>query len=179
MSETETKQPSRTQRAIDYIAKKGSARSDEIAAAIDIEPKDVSALLAPAAAGGFLVTCKVSRPGKPPVNEYRLSAGYAPSEWRNFRIKRGTAPTSVKVPPVVAKESATPKARLTSSATQIAGESLRKAATPSVPVMAAPMFHVDSNGQLTINLPAGPITLTPAETRLLGNFMDITEPAWS
>lgn len=82
----------KTQKAIDFIAKQGAARSDAIAKHLGIEAKNVAPLLFAATQKGFLVTCQVQMPGKPPMNEYRLSAGAVPTEWRNFKIKRGVMP---------------------------------------------------------------------------------------
>lgn len=91
---TPTEQPSPTLRALQFIQKQGPVRSDQIAAHCDIRPKDVSALLAPYVEKGDLVTCKVTRAGLPPVNEYRLSAGSVPSEWGNFTVRKTKAAAS-------------------------------------------------------------------------------------
>lgn len=66
---------SQTQDALDYIRSKGTARSDEIAAACGLRLAVVSALLWQSVKDGLLVTCKVERPRKPPMNEYRFAAG--------------------------------------------------------------------------------------------------------
>lgn len=64
--------------AIDYIAKQGVARTDEIGEAIGEHKYKVAGLLAYAVKTGVLVSCRVERPGKKPCNEYRISGGGKP-----------------------------------------------------------------------------------------------------
>lgn len=64
----------KTQQALDYLQRKGTARSNEIAEACGLGPSAVSALFAGHVKRGELLMCKVERPGKPPCNEYRFSA---------------------------------------------------------------------------------------------------------
>ncbi len=64
----------KTQSALDYLQRKGTARSNEVAEACGLNPSAVSALFAAHVKRGELLMCKVERPGKPPCNEYRFSA---------------------------------------------------------------------------------------------------------
>lgn len=85
--------------AVEYLRKKGGpARSGEIAAAIGIEPKNVTAALAAAVEHGVLVACDVTAPGSAPQKEYRLSGGGKPIAWREPKPVRATVAAEA-VPP--------------------------------------------------------------------------------
>jgi hypothetical protein len=208
-----TEQPSRTLRALHFIQKNGPVRSDQIAEHCDIRPKDVSALLAPFVTKGDLVTCKVTRPGLPPVNEYRLSAGSIPSEWGNFTVRKtkaaaGKTLTATAKPIPVRQqgkhEVAKPEqkagkteqkagkpdqrapvdqvlATATATAEQLGYRGRKTAQTKPLEVTPAknePNFEIGDNGQLSFKVGNTLAVLTPAETRLLGNFMAKTQPVW-
>ena len=64
----------KTERVLEFIRRKGTARTPEIAEACGLEGLAPSALLSGHVARGELLMCKVERPGKPPVNEYRFAA---------------------------------------------------------------------------------------------------------
>jgi hypothetical protein len=69
--------------AVEFLRKKGGpARSGEIAEAIGIETKNLTASLSAAVENGVLVACDVQAPGAPPQKEYRLSGGGKPIPWR-------------------------------------------------------------------------------------------------
>jgi len=70
---------SNVEAAIKYIAKKGSGRSADIAAAIGIEAKNIPATLQAAVDNGALVACDIEVPGKQPQKEYRIGGGMAPA----------------------------------------------------------------------------------------------------
>lgn len=208
-----TDQPSRTLRALQFIQKHGPVRSDQIAEHCDIRPKDVSALLAPFVTKGDLVTCKVTRQGLPPVNEYRLSAGSIPSEWGNFTVRKTKAATSktltatakpIPVRPQGKHEVAKPEqkagkteqrewkseqlapadqvlATAAATAEKLGYRGKKSARTEPLEVTPAknePTFEIGNNGQLSFKVGNTLTVLTPAETRLLGNFMVKTQPVW-
>jgi hypothetical protein len=60
------------EQAVELIRKLGVMRSTEIEAELGIQ--SAASVLQLKVADGTLITCKVERPGKPPVNEYRISA---------------------------------------------------------------------------------------------------------
>lgn len=73
--------------AMEYIRAHGTARSDEIEKELRIS--NVAAHLNPHVARGELVRCKVERPGKAPVNEYRISASTPASTFTPSNVPRG------------------------------------------------------------------------------------------
>lgn len=60
-------------RALAFIAKTGCARTDLIAKHLACDGEHVDKIVAPAVAVGYLVACKVMRPGKPDAYDYRVS----------------------------------------------------------------------------------------------------------
>ena len=89
---------SRTQRAIDYIFAHPGCRSDALAAHLETESKQVHSACAPAIAAGLIVACKVTRPGKAPVTEFKPSAA-APDKAPDFLEWKSTTPPE-KVKPL-------------------------------------------------------------------------------
>jgi hypothetical protein len=75
---------STTQDAIDFIAKKGSARTDEIAQHVGKDNSYVAAMLSHHVHGGKLVTCKVIGANGQSCNEYRISASGRPNNFREY-----------------------------------------------------------------------------------------------
>lgn len=75
------------QRAINIIEKRPGIRTDELARALGVEPAKVAPLIFAATANGFILSCKVERPGKQATNEYRLSSGVVASGWDEYRSK--------------------------------------------------------------------------------------------
>ena len=92
----------KTQQALDYLQRKGTARSNEIAEACGLTPSAVSALFAGHVKRGELLMCKVERPGKPPCNEYRFSAmaGGKLAEFRPLTRTAAQARAEKPAPPV-------------------------------------------------------------------------------
>lgn len=83
-----TKPETNIEKAIAYIAKHPGCRSAEIEEKTGIT--FAAALLAPAVEAGYLVSCKISQPGKRSTNEYRLSATVAEDKvsWSDFRVAK-------------------------------------------------------------------------------------------
>lgn len=77
---------SKLEKAIDYIAKHGTARSPEIAKASGMKSDEVSARLHAYVKAGVLVSCRVAYPGKPSCNEYRLGSHVTAAAWRDFKV---------------------------------------------------------------------------------------------
>lgn len=90
----------KTENAIDYIAKQGAARSTDIGEAANITANQVCSTLYPYVRGGVLVSCRVEQPGKPSCNEYRLATGVTAQNWRNFKVGIFSASAVPKTPPV-------------------------------------------------------------------------------
>ena len=74
------------EKAIDYIAKMGTARGPEISEASGIPAERVSAQLYQYVKAGVLVSCKVTRPGMQSINEYRLGGHIPGDAWRDFKV---------------------------------------------------------------------------------------------
>lgn len=87
--------------AIAYIAKHPGARSPAIAEALGTSPGNISAMLMTPTSTGYLVACKVSAPGRPPMNEYRLSATVADSgqSWGEFKSANRHRPAALAASP--------------------------------------------------------------------------------
>lgn len=85
-------------KAVEYIAKHPGCRSQEIEEQCGI--KFASATLSPLVEAGYLVACKVEKPGSPPTNEYRLSATVAADQvsWKEFRIAKKAGVPLTKAP---------------------------------------------------------------------------------
>ncbi len=62
------------QRGIDHIHKHPNCRTDDLAAVMDCDSRNVAATLWPALQAGLVISCKVERPGQRAANEFRLSA---------------------------------------------------------------------------------------------------------
>jgi hypothetical protein len=77
-------------RALEMIAKRRFARSDDIATSLKLPPETVCSLLQPAVESGYLVACKVIRPGKPDAFDYRIaesaSGAARPMSFADFTI---------------------------------------------------------------------------------------------
>lgn len=77
-------------RALEMIAKRRFARSDDIANSLQLAPETVCSLLQPAVESGYLVACKVIRPGKPDAFDYRIaesaSGAAQPMSFADFTI---------------------------------------------------------------------------------------------
>lgn len=64
-------------RAVAFIRQNGAARTNKLAALLDLEPRQVDALLAEPAATGVLITCDVQLGDGSRTKEYRCSAAGA------------------------------------------------------------------------------------------------------
>lgn len=94
------KPESNVDKAVAYIARHPGARSPELAEHLGIPQTNVHPTLAPLVNAGYLIVCKVERPGKSPVNEYRLSAAVAEDKvsWTEFRISKRAGLPLTKAP---------------------------------------------------------------------------------
>lgn len=92
---------STTEKIIDFIRKKGTARTDEIVSGLKVNKDSISTLIKPAIDAGLLLVCKVSVPGKQPVNEYRIGSGITP-------VVNGPELKAKKAPPRREAEVVTP-----------------------------------------------------------------------
>ena len=90
----------KTEMAIEFIAKKGTARSEDIAQISGFKSHEVAVRLHPFVTGGVLVSCRVQRPGKPSCNEYRLGTGVTIDNWREFKVYSAAARSTKKRSPV-------------------------------------------------------------------------------
>lgn len=89
MNDYTPRKGSAAEAAVEYLRKKGGpARSAEIAEAIGIEAKNITASLAAAVDNGVLVACDVNVPGSQPQKEYRISGGGKPIPWREPKPAR-------------------------------------------------------------------------------------------
>lgn len=115
-------------RALAQIAKTKCARSDSLAAFMKLDAAALEALLAPAVENGYLLACRVMRPGKPDATDYRIaeaaSGAAKPMSFGDFRIisrpkgtpiplskpkiaRRQIAPVATSSEPVMAKDKIT------------------------------------------------------------------------
>lgn len=199
------KPESNVDKAIAYITQHPGARSPELAKHLGIPITNVNPTLAPLVAAGFLITCKVDQPGKPPMNEYRISSTVADNNvsWKEFRIARKAGTPLTKAPerpPRVPLSAVAPRVPLAAAAPVPAGETnpaeaetkqpasvtpAPKAKTPPAQprlIRVAPkvVFMVDSTGQLRIEIPDHPpIVCSRDETRDAGTLLIATEPVWA
>lgn len=195
-----TDQTSKTEQAIQYIAQQGAARTPEIARASGIAPKDVSALLNPFVKIGLLITCKVEQPGRPPCNEYRLTAGASPHNWRNFRVRKidpdpprprpqvrlpgraggqdtaqkATSPAQLPAdqPQVSDNNSgSTPAARLSAAGRAVAPQPRGEGSSPPPRAAGHVEYALWSDGSLVISDQDEILQLKPADARRLAEFL--------
>ncbi|MDP1681047.1 MAG: hypothetical protein Q8L39_04655 [Burkholderiales bacterium] len=89
----------KTELAIDFIAKQGVARSADIGEASGIQEKSVCTMLYHYVRGGVLVSCRVEQSGKPSCNEYRLATGVTAQTWRDFKVGLFSEAAVPKAPP--------------------------------------------------------------------------------
>lgn len=185
-----TKPETNVDKALAYIAKHPGARAPEIEEQLGI--KFVSALLAQAVESGFLVACKVERPGKPPTNEYRLSAAVAADKvsWSEFRLaKRAKLPLKLARPtpmrtaaPPPTAETPPPKAAppLPAPIPAPQNQPIKAGPIKAVPIAPEILFLIDSTGELRIEMPDGEqFFVSRRETQSLGRLLMATEPIWS
>jgi len=173
--------------AILFIKHRGVARSSEIAAACEMPQSHVASTLGPYVDKGVLICCKVSSPGKPDTNEYRIGAGitsrtqvpelqFVPSKTPQRTVGQNIR-SGPSAPPM------TPPAEGTAVA--------NRAPIPSDPTQAAKpgrdgarneiRLSIDDDARLSITLADGqsdPLRLTPEETLALGDFLVCTQQLW-
>lgn len=195
--------------AIAYIAKHPGARSPAIAEALGTSPGNISAMLMTPTSTGYLVACKVSAPGRPPMNEYRLSATVADSgqSWGEFKSANRHRPAALAASPERPPRTAAP-ARSTVATKAPAPETLAPKTTvptPATEAVKAPqplpaatetaarisppepsqtperiVFALGTDGRLRIEIPGHPpIICSDGETRALGDLIIAAEPIWS
>lgn len=101
-------------RALGWLAKRNSARTDAIAAHLQMPADSVDKLLQPAVESGYLVACQVLRPGKADVFDYRISLAASgavkPMSFGDFSIiaRPRIAPTPLKQPQAARRKIAPP-----------------------------------------------------------------------
>lgn len=181
------------ERAIAQIAKHGRVRSPEIATHLGIDLKNVAPLLFDAVQRGYLLSCKVERPGQSPINEYCLSAAAAPdgSDYATFkaeqRARRSIEPARQPAPRVTAPARVEPSADTPpASAKSDAPPPMAPDAAPSH-APACLVTHVaeyieitlDNKANLVIACGDQRIAITPPALRILGNFLLNTQGAWA
>ena len=127
---------------IDHIAKHPGCRTDALAAAMDTDTKNVIPAINDAIKAGLIVTCKVERPGKAPMNEFRLSSS-APAnpDWREW--KRTHAPSHVVAKPQPAEGKISPAAEDRSAPLRHIGEASAVAAPPAPETSPAAAAGID------------------------------------
>lgn len=180
------------EKAIAFIAKQGSARTPEIAAHLGIKEAHVSASLARPVELGYLVTCKVTMPGRREMNEYRIAEAVSTSKqsWGDFKISRRAATTQVKPlaapkepPPRTPNDKRIEAAAIPKKAVRTEDGRILKVPAEATPQQAgvAPriVFMIDSTGRLRIELDGKTHICSNAETRDAGLLMIASEPVWS
>lgn len=88
-------QKSKVQKAIEHIYAHPGCRSDALAAIFMCETKNVQAHMAPVLNSGLIIACKVERPGKPTINEYKPSSAApdkCPDNWLDWKRTNALQP---------------------------------------------------------------------------------------
>lgn len=180
------------EKAISFIGKQGSARTPEIAAHLGIKEAHVSASLARPVELHYLVTCKVTMPGRREMNEYRIAEAVSTSKqsWGDFKISRRAATTPVK--PLTAPKEPPPRTpcekKIEAPAAPKKAARMENGRTVRVPADSTPKLHeiaprivfmIDSTGRLRIELDGKTHICSNAETRDAGLLMIASEPVWS
>jgi len=92
-----SKEKSKTQKAVEHIFSHPGTRSDALAAIFGCEPKNVPAFMKGPIEAGLVISCKIERPGKPNVCEYKPSAAApdkCPGDWLEWKRANFTAPVN-------------------------------------------------------------------------------------
>lgn len=93
------------QKALNIIEKRPGIRSEELAAALGTEKKQLHATMGTAIENRFLVTSTIQRPGKPDTTEWRLSAAVVASGWEKWKSEhRSAASKPLKAPAPILRE---------------------------------------------------------------------------
>lgn len=168
-------------KAMDFIKAKSSARSDAIAEHLGIKLAQVAVILNAPCKDGRLVSCKVERPGKPAINEYRIGGGMRPAEFTFIAAGKRGRPAAIETKPATAETKAAPPAPPAPKAETKTPE--RETPPPAAArsthhaqELAVAITHL---GQMTITFDHLDIQLTPALTRRLGEFFSATDTVWS
>ena len=82
------KSVTKTEQLIGVIRRLGRARTGDLAKATGVPSASISVLLAVAVRKGILTVCKVTVPGLPPSNEYRIGGGMAVPDFQPLKTKR-------------------------------------------------------------------------------------------
>jgi hypothetical protein len=186
------------EKGIEYIRAHGSARSPELAKVMGTKEGNVQPMLAGPIEKGYLIACKVEKPGNRPTNEYRLSAHVSETKqtWAEFKeSNRVSLPTkALKIPK--ARPPRVPYEGIPASQPSVVTEMLRKRfadedkpATPESPfvdpIPVAPsneqplLFMIDTTGRLRMVYQGKTTILSGAETLDLGKLMGATTTLWS
>jgi len=167
----------KTETAIEYIAKHGSARTPDIASLLKIPDKNVQPLLQKALETGYLISCTVqvnTSNGIKRMKEYRLSATVSESKihWREFSLAR----RKEDVPRLTPLKTATPKPE--APVERLPTTTL---VAPSVRIPEPgkkSLFLLGSDGCLRIEAAGLTFELTRDETHNLGMFLHGSSDFW-
>lgn len=201
------KQPekTKTELALEYIAAKGSARTSDIAEHLGIKTNNIQAMLDIPLKSGYLIACKVTAPGKPPLNEYRLSATASADKqsWAEFKVARAKKPAPIppkapspipkpvltckppepqKPAPAASYSSPAPVPKKPAEPAQAPAPIKHETASAAVEKPEAPAgiyFLIGHDGRLRIEQDGKLLCLSNSETRQLGELLHDTEPVWA
>lgn len=198
-----TEQKSKIQRGIDYIAKHPGCRTPELAKAMDTKQEAVIPTLQDAIKASFILTCKVTRPGLPPCNEFRLGTACADGktpDWKVFRISRAIKTLKPILAPVPRAHESKNNDDVKSHPVADPVAAVKAPAVvdhhPEIDIAhsfhafdralseddagAPPLrFAIDSSGGFTVARDGKTLlTLKPEETANLGFFMEGTSSIW-
>lgn len=182
---------SKTETAIAFIQKRGSARTDDIVQATGIGRDSLNTLLRPAVDAGVLVCCKVEQPGKPPTNEYRPGSGLPALTQRAELKPSSRLPRRDPQPAVGQNTGSAPSGLLPEQSSSADGRAVATSPAPApkgrelgpaaarAPASNAMDITIDQDGAVTFCIPnEPPIELDPGQTLALGHFLISTEPLW-
>ena len=103
-------------------------RTKELAERGDVNPNSIGVLLAPHAASGRILVCKVTTPGSPPQNEYRKGIGVAAPDFKPLGAKRAGIAIGAPTKPLT----------VTTPAPAVSTARLSVPSTPHIPVLVPP-----------------------------------------
>lgn len=184
----------KTEKAIDFIAKQGTARSLDISKASGIPVNQVCSILYLYVKAGVLVSCRVEQPGKSSCNEYRLG-GHVPADaWRDFKINVFSSDKSKKkqiLPPAPTPADRPQVSVNNSGSTQVVPPATGRAVTDKKPHRKASQpapgagGHVDekaswslrSDGSMLIMSGGQTVYLAPKDIVHLSDFLGYCDGA--
>jgi hypothetical protein len=179
-----------------------SIRTAELAAACNVLPGSVQAMLADPVAKGEICVCKVTPAEGRACNEYRKGSGAGVSQFQTLNIKRagiavstaGQKPlpgTSSKPQPEVGEKTPAagnqgpPPVAPAVTATQATPKPTARArmkeepAAPKASAGDAIRINIDHDGVLIIGTDEGVLELQPEHSKRLGNFMLGSQGIWN